>query len=115
MLALRTDRAFAALASALAFALAGCAPMQVVPVDVGPGPVELYVDGERAEAVPARLELRADRDHKIFVKRDGFRPELVVLESRTVEGREQLVPGEVRVQLAPRAGEREVEIRDAAP
>ncbi|MEZ4216602.1 MAG: hypothetical protein R3E88_09000 [Myxococcota bacterium] len=86
--------------------------MQVVPLDVGPGAVEVYVDGARAEGAPRELELRADRDHKVFVKRDGYTPALVVLETRRVDGRDALAPDAVRVRLRPRAGEREVEIRD---
>jgi len=98
---------------ALAVALcAGCAPLQVVPLDVGPGAVEVFVDGARAEGAPSELELRADRDHKIYLKRAGYVPELVVLESRRVEGRDRLEPAIVRARLAPRRGEREVEVRD---
>jgi len=95
-------------------ALAGCAPKQRVPLDLGPGPVELFVDGERAEAPPAELALRADRDHKVFVKRPGYVPELVVLEAREVDGRQELVPDRVRVRLLPVIGDRDIEIQDAA-
>jgi len=45
----------------------GCASRQWVPLDLGPGAVELYVNGDRAEEVPAEIELRADRDHKLYV------------------------------------------------
>lgn len=95
-------------------AIAGCAPKQRIPLDLGPGPVELFVDGERAEELPAELELRADRDHKVFVKRPGYVPELVVLEARGVDGREGLVPDRVRVRLLPVIGDREIQIEDAA-
>ena len=91
-----------------------CATRQLVPLDLGPGPVELYVDGERADEVPVELELRADRDHKLFVKRAGFVPQLVVLEASEVDGRDQLAPEHVRVRLEPIAGNRELRIEDAS-
>ncbi len=93
-------------------ALAACAPKQRIPLDLGPAPVELFVDGERAEAVPAELELRADRDHKLFVKRSGYVPELVVLEARETDGRDGLVPERVRVRLRPEIGDRDIEIEE---
>ena len=92
-----------------------CAPKQRVPLDLGPGAVELYVDGRRVEGLPNELELRSDRDHKLFVKRPGYLPELVVLESREVAGEETLEPGEVRVRLSPLVGDRRLEIEEAGP
>lgn len=91
----------------------GCAARQWVPLDLGPGAVELYVNGDRAQEVPPEVELRADRDHKLFVKKPGYVPELVVIETREVEGRETLVPGGVRVRLLPIAGDRRIEIEEA--
>ena len=93
--------------------LPGCVSRQWVPLDLGPAPVELFVDGERAEEIPPEIELRADRDHKLFVKRAGFVPELVVLETREIDGREALVPGAVRVRLRPAVGSRDIEIQEA--
>ena len=91
----------------------GCAARQWVPLDLGPGAVELYVNGDRAQEVPPEVELRADRDHKLFVKKPGYVPELVVIETRVVAGRETLVPGGVRVRLLPIAGDRRIEIEEA--
>jgi len=93
----------------------GCVSRQRVPLDLGPAPVELFVDGERAEEIPPEIELRADRDHKLFVKRAGFVPELVVLETHEIDGRDALVPGEVRVRLHPAVGSRDIEIEEAVP
>jgi hypothetical protein len=101
------------IACAVAAGVLGCAPRQRVPLELSPLPVEVYLDGVRLENPPAELELRADRDHKLFVKRRGYQPELVVLESREVEGSPQLVPPVVRVRLERRAdGAREVEIEE---
>jgi len=86
---------------------------QRVPLFVGPGPVEVYVDGERLDPVPREIELRADRDHKVFVKREGFQPELVVLEATDAGDRPMLQPPDVRVELRPkRAGSGEVQIEE---
>ena len=90
-----------------------CAPKQRVPLDLGPGAVELYVDGRRVEVVPPEVELRADRPHKLFVKRPGYRPELIVLEAREVAGEPALAPDEVWVRLRPLTGDRGVEIEEA--
>lgn len=101
-----------ALAAVLVLGLSsgGCAPKQRVPLDLGPHPVELYVDGEPVEPVPAEVELRSDRDHKLYVKHPGYVPELVVLETAEVEGRDRLEPQSVRVRLEPVQGGRDVEI-----
>jgi hypothetical protein len=94
---------------------AACAPKQRVPLDLGPAPVELYVDGALATEVPLEVKLRADRDHKIFVKRAGYVPELVVLETREVDGRYGLAPAEVRIRLRPIAGDPDLEIEEEDP
>ena len=106
------SRAAPARAAVAIVLVLGCATRQWVPLDLGPGAVELYVNGDRAQEVPPELELRADRDHKLFVKRPGYIPELVVIETREVDGRETLVPGEVRVRLLPIAGDRQIEIEE---
>lgn len=97
--------------------MAGCAPKQRVPIDVRPQTAQLYLDGQAVETMPRAVELRADRDHKLFFKQEGYRSELVVL--RSVPGRkgdERLDPPVVRVELVPldRSG-REVEIEAETP
>lgn len=77
---------------------AGCVSRQAIDVQVSPSDAALFVDGEERPAVP-RLELRSDRDHSIYIKRDGYRPELVVLRSvATPEGR-RLEPSRIAVAL----------------
>lgn len=111
----RRGRSSNVLAVLLLLIAPSCAPKQRVPLDLGPGEVELYVDGERSTAVPLEVELRADRDHKLFVKRQGYLPELVVLETGEVEGDAVLRPSQVRVRLAPVIGDRRIEIEEAEP
>ncbi|MCG8588446.1 MAG: hypothetical protein MJE66_04075 [Proteobacteria bacterium] len=97
----------------------GCAPFQTVPLDLTPTSVRVFVDGEPLAPVPAELELRADRDHTVFVKAEGFQPQLVVLRT-TREGREDVLePAAVQVRLEPAAGKgRDLQIEsdeEAAP
>jgi len=77
--------------------------MQQVPIDVGPGPVEVYVDGERvADPVPAELDLESDRGHVVFVKKDGHRAQQVILRSvEQADGPPRLEPEQVAVELRP--------------
>ena len=111
--ATRSRWTHAVAAGMVAVFVGGCAPKQWVPLDLGPGAVDLYVDGRRVDGVPREVELRADRDHKLFVKRPGYLPELVVLEAREVEGDAVLRPPSVRVWLEPVIGDRSIEIEEA--
>lgn len=112
-----TSRAirFSVAAAVLLVATSACAPKQRIPLDIGPGPVLLFVDGELVLEIPEELELRADRDHKVFVKRDGYTPEMVVLESTGREGRDQLEPARIDIRLQPRRGDRDVLIEGDDP
>ena len=94
-----------------ALAAAGCAPKQVIPLDVSPPPSEVYLDKQPLDGAPRELELRADRDHTLFFKKPGYRPELVVLESLEVDGEERLVPERVELRLRPLAsGTQQIEV-----
>ena len=89
--------------------LVGCAPtrMQLVPLELAPARVSIYVDGEHrvARAAPGggeqQIELRSDVPHVLFFKREGYRPERVVLTSHEVDGVPQLRPERVVVRLDP--------------
>ena len=87
--------------AALLLAVPGCAPKQVIPLDVTPAPSEVYLDKAPLEAPASQLELRADRDHTLFFKRSGYRSELVVLETREIDGKKRLVPARVELRLRP--------------
>lgn len=84
------------LAAAL---LVACAPKQMIPLDVSPQPVSLYVDGEELEETPDSLELHADRDHTLFFKREGYRSQMVVLRTEKVDDKDRLVPADVKLVL----------------
>lgn len=86
-----------ALAAASAFAaLPACAPKQRIPLDACVSEeVVVYVDGRLLEKSPDALELRSDEPHKLFIKRPGEPPHLVVLESTPDgEGRPRLEPAD---------------------
>ncbi len=102
----------------LVFAVAaGCAPVQRIPLEVVPADASLFVDGREVPGSPEAIELRSDRDHTLYFKSPGYRPELRVLESRTDAGEARLEPDAVRVRLRSlRPERREVRIEpDQAP
>lgn len=70
----------------------------------------MFVDGERLDELPEALELRVDRDHKIFFKGERYRPELVVLRSESVDGKERLA-GDVCAELSFVEVRRQVDVR----
>jgi hypothetical protein len=80
----------------------GCAPTQQIPLDLGPGHFEIFVDGERVPDNPSELALRTDESHVVLVKREGHVPKLVVLRTLSESGEPQLSPGRIRVRLQPR-------------
>lgn len=95
-------RAAATLAVALA-ALAGCvASTQRVALDCVPEQVEIFVDGRLLEEPTDELFLRSDEPHKIFVKRPGYEPRLLVLDTlRDEDGRARLDADSVCLELVP--------------
>jgi hypothetical protein len=96
-----------------------CAPVQRVPIDSNPPGATIFVDQQEVGASPMEVDLRADRDHSVFLKRDGYRPQLVILESRQAEDPPRLDPAAVRVRLLPIEPGHELEVdierRDSAP
>lgn len=97
----REVRRAIAIGLAMGLMLAGCAGRQAIPLDLSPREAEVFVDGKKIDADSKEVKLRVDRDHKIFVKKKGFRSELVVIRSVEVEGEQMLSPSEVEVQLDP--------------
>ena len=83
--------------------LLACAGHQRVAIAVDPADALVFVDGEQAALEGGAVELRCGRPHKLFFKRLGYRGELVVLESREREARDEpcLSATEVDVRLAP--------------
>jgi hypothetical protein len=100
-----------AAAAALA-ALCACAPKQRIPLDrCVSEEVVVYVDGRLLEQGPASLELRSDEPHKLYVKRPGEPPRLVVLEpTQDGEGRPRLEPADPCTELVAVGLDRELTI-----
>lgn len=101
-----------------ALGVAGCAlifPFQRVAVQATPGDSAIFVDGKPIGVPPLSLNLRADRDHSIFVKRHGYRPELVIVRSLRDSGKPRLDPASVKVVLLPLTPGREVEVEVERP
>ena len=106
LLRMKCERATAwsvpAIVLALGIVFAGCVSSQRVGVASAPAGAEIYLDGIRVGETPAQVRLSRDRPHKIFLKLEGYRPELIVLERHTPDDRiDFLTPADVRVRLVP--------------
>ena len=76
---------------------AGCSATQAVPIECVPEDVIVYVDGELLEEMPEAVELTVDEPHTLLFKGEGYRPELVVLETSEADGVPRLSPENVCV------------------
>lgn len=86
----------------LALALAGCAAYQNVSIESDPPGAEIFLDGEPIGTTPQVLRVPRDRDHSVYLKKEGYRPELVVLEKHEAnDGIDFLTPADVAKRLAP--------------
>ena len=70
----------------------GCASTQTVDLECVPSEVTVYVDGRELDGKPSSIELRSDRDHKVFFKGGPYEPQMVVLESTEQDGETRLEP-----------------------
>lgn len=106
-----TARGLTRVAIAAALAGSGCASTQTVPLECLSEEVRVYVDGRLLEQNPDALELDTDEPHKLYFKREGHEPQLVVLESVVdAEGKARLSPADVCVELVPVGLARELTI-----
>ena len=84
----------------LSVALAGCAPTQMIGLSVSPEPVVLFVDGKRLDELPESVELTANKDHTLFLQREGYRSQLIIVRTAEREdGEDFLSPERVDVSL----------------
>jgi hypothetical protein len=108
------------LAIACALALASCATCaghQVLAVRSDPEAAQIFVDGELVGETPARLALRRELDHVVFLKKEGYRPELALVHTnRSPDGLAYLTPWEIDVRLLalddPAARDLEIQTED---
>jgi hypothetical protein len=97
----RSGKFFNALVVGACLALGCQTPTQRVPLHLEPSGARVFVDGTEVPGAADALELRSDRPHVVLVRRDGYRPEQVVLETRRVDGVSRLEPDEIRLELEP--------------
>jgi hypothetical protein len=82
--------------------LIGCAQYQYVNVQSQPEGAEVFLDKQRVGVTPLELRIDRTRAHAVYVKREGYRPELVVLEmQRAPGGLPFLTPPDVELRLVP--------------
>lgn len=103
------------LAAAALPILAACATTQEVPLPCVTEEMLVYVDGQLLEGRPESIELGLDAPHKLYVKRPGHRPRLVVLVPEETEDGARLVPEDVCLEIAPVALDRELSVEVEEP
>jgi hypothetical protein len=106
----RTFAATWGLVGLVAIGGTGCAAKQKIPIDCVPETVTVYVDGEKLDRVPAEIKLRSDRHHVLLFKGEGYRPEMIVLETSEKEGRPRLSPDALCVEPVFLGMERRLEL-----
>jgi PEGA domain-containing protein len=87
---------------ALAAAALACSHYQYVNVVSDPAGADVYLDGEVVGQTPLELAVGRDGAHTVYLKRDGYRPELVLLEHHEAnDGIDFLTPADVTKRLSP--------------
>ncbi|MFI5315140.1 MAG: PEGA domain-containing protein [Myxococcota bacterium] len=95
-------RAELLLVLVLACGALACAAVQNVGVESDPPGAQIYLDGQLVGQTPATLEVGRDAAHTVYLKREGYRPELVVLERHEAnDGIDFLTPADVAKRLSP--------------
>jgi sirohydrochlorin ferrochelatase len=86
----------------LAVCLAGCSAYQNVAIESDPPGAEIFLDGKPVGQTPQRLRVSRELDHTVYLKKEGYRPELVVLEKHEAnDGIDYLTPADVAKRLSP--------------
>ena len=86
----------------LAVCLAGCSAYQNIAIESDPPGAEIFLDGKSVGQTPQNLRVPRDLDHTVYLKKDGYRPELVVLEKHEAnDGIDYLTPADVAKRLSP--------------
>jgi hypothetical protein len=87
-------------APAAALLALGCASYQELNVASNPSEAEVFLDQRPLGKTPLRVRVERTADHALYVKKDGYSPELVVLTLRSArDGRKFLTPADVFVDL----------------
>ncbi|MCP4005314.1 MAG: PEGA domain-containing protein [bacterium] len=84
--------------------LPGCAVYQNVGILSEPEGAQIFLDGEVIGVTPARLRIPRTTDHSVYLKKEGFKPKLVVLTFHSMDdGIHFLTPADVGARLSPLA------------
>ena len=87
---------------AIALAVSACGHYQMIGVESDPPGAQIYLVGHPVAKTPTTLEVGRDRAHTIYLKREGYKPELVVLDRHTAnDGIDYLTPADVTKRLNP--------------
>jgi PEGA domain len=87
---------------AIALAVTACGHYQMIGVESDPSGAQIYLDGTPVAKTPATLQVGRDRAHTIYLKREGYKPELVVIDRHTAtDGIDYLTPADVTKRLNP--------------
>lgn len=98
----RSIRLWMFVASAVWLAGATCAPYQKVGIESSPAAAEIYVDGDLVGETPAEVRVPTGEDHSVFIKKQGYKSRLVVLNrNEPQDGIDFLTPADIRVRLVP--------------
>jgi hypothetical protein len=79
--------------------LLGCAPTQLIGLDVGPESLVVFVDGEPLDEIPPSIELTANRNHTLFFQLKGYRSQLIIVRTAERNGEDHLEPERVELRL----------------
>jgi len=86
----------------LALLLPACASYQNVAIESDPPGAEIFLDGKSVGATPHSLRISREQPHTVYLKKEGFRPELVVLEKHDAnDDIDYLTPVDVVKRLSP--------------
>lgn len=86
----------------LALCFVGCASYQNIGIESDPPGAEVFLDGKPVGQTPQKLRVSRGVPHSLYLKKEGFRPELVVLEKHEAnDGIDYLTPADVVKRLAP--------------
>ena len=86
----------------IALAVSACGHYQTIGVESDPPGAQVYLDGQPVAKTPTTLAVGRDRAHTIYLKREGYKPELVVLDRHTAnDGIDYLTPADVTKRLNP--------------
>ena len=78
-----------------AIAIGGCLGKQKIALDCVPQEVVVFVDGRKLEGRPQEIKLSKDEPHTIFLRSDKYHSQMVVMDSKEVDGKPQLSPDDL--------------------